>query len=309
MLPLITQLTDLGERQGPVTLLASQILTRQLERNQIPYVIESLETFLPVASSKLLVDGELIDSLPTSFIGGTIESKEALVSSLIPTRYLIDVPNINFNPRSVALSRPNFYFAPSLAVRRQEIEKILAATTISGEVTVKKTLFSLPQILVGNRENPSTIIFSHYDSIGPGAIDNASGTIVCLDLLTKNPSLLTTTLFVFDPNEELSYDFPTYWGHGYRVFESRYKDLLESTAKIIVVDCVGNGEPQIISDPKIVNLAFPVASLASLLSKTVTIGGDIDTMMEVYQGDTDLPSLLSEEMLIKTRDLVKSLIV
>lgn len=184
---------------------------------------------------------------------------------------------------------------------------MLTGTRVRGEVRVQKERSALPQILVGNPRNPSIIVFTHFDSIGPGAIDNASGTAVCLSLVLTRPDLLKKTLFVFDPNEELSYDYPTYWGHGYRVFEKRHGALLRRAQQIISVDSVGNDKPQAIRDPKILNLAFPILGLSKLLKKTVTIGGDIEKMMEVYQSEADLPSLLSEEALIKTRELVLSI--
>lgn len=308
ILPIVRMLTNLGERQGLTTLKAADLITSILRDANVSYTTEMIETFLPVATSHLTADDVVVDSAPTSYVGGEIAGVSSLVSSLIPTRYLIDVPNINVNPRSTALSRPNFYFAPSLAVRRGDVPKLLEAKEVRGEVEVTKTAFSLPQILVGNTTNPKAIVFAHYDSIGPGAIDNASGTAACLALVCEEPQLLETTLFVFDPNEELSYDKPTYWGHGYRVFEERYGSLLAEASRIIAVDCVGNGAPQVIDDPAILNLAFPIKSLPELLGKIVTIGGDIDMMMEVYQGDTDLPELLTEDSLRAAKDLTASLI-
>lgn len=308
MMKIVETLTSLGERQGKTTIRAANILTSTLRKAGVSYSIENIDTYLPVASSVLRVDGKVIDSAPTSLIGGKIGSKEPLVSSLIPSRYLIDVPNINFNPVSKALSLSNFYFAPSLAIRSGDVARVLSGKRVFSKVRVRKIRYSLPQILVGNIKNPSVIVFTHFDSIGPGAIDNASGTAVCISLVTTRPDILKKTLFVFDPNEELSYDYPTYWGHGYRVFEKRHGLLLRKAEKIISVDSVGNGKPQIIRDPKILNLAFPISGLSKLLSKTLTIGGDIKKMMEVYQSEADLPHLLTESYLKKTRQLVLSLL-
>ncbi len=295
--PIVTGLLAFGERQGTQAKKAGVYLANALRAGGVDYTIEYVDTFLPKASSLLRIDGKLIPSAPTSFVGGKIGSAEKLVSSLIPTRYLIEVPNINFNPRSRALSRPNFYFAPSLAVHAQNVSKIIGAKKIAGTVRVVKERFSLPQLLVGNTKNPENIVFCHYDSIGPGAIDNASGTAVCLATALTRPELLKTTLFVFDPNEELSYDKPAYWGHGYRAFEARHSKLLKSCKKILVVDCVGNGKPQIIRDPSILYLAFPLKNITPLLKKTATLGGDIDKMMEVYQSDKDLANMVSEKSL------------
>lgn len=308
MMNIVRALTALGERQGKTTIRAAKFLTDMLRKADVPYSIETIDTYLPAASSTLRVDGKVIDSAPTSLVGGTIRGKEPLVSSLIPSRYLIDVPNINFNPVSRALSLSNFYFAPALAIRSGDVARVLSGKKVSGSVRVRKVRYALPQILVGNTRNPSTIIFTHFDSIGPGAIDNASGTAVCLSLATTRPEILKRTLFVFDSNEELSYDYPTYWGHGYRVFEKRHSHLLQQAKKILSVDSVGNGKPQVIRDPRILNLAFPILGLQKLLPKTLTVGGDIEKMMKVYQSEADLPGLLSEASLKKTAQLVLSML-
>lgn len=308
MIKIVRALAALGERQGKTTIRAAKIITRALDRAGIAYSTETIDTFLPKASSILRVDGKIIDSAPTALVGGVINGKSALTSSLISSRYLIDVPNINFNPASRALSVSNFYFAPSLAIRSGDVPTVLKGKDVRGIVRVQKVQYSLPQILIGNLKNPSKIVFTHFDSIGPGAIDNASGTAVCLSLILTHPDLLSQTLFVFDSNEEVSYDYPTYWGHGYRVFEKRHKKLLQKAETILSIDSVGNGSPQVIRDPKILNLAFPIANLASFLNKTITIGGDIEKMMEVYQSEADLPQLLSEKYLEQTKQLALSLL-
>ena len=309
MIKIVKTLCALGERQGLSAIAAANVITRELRDGGLSYVIEPIETFLPHASSSLIVDGSRVDSAPTSLVGGVIDGKSSLVSSLIPSRYLIDVPNINFNPQSKALSVSNFYFAPALAIRAGDVSRVIQGKRVQGRVLVRKVRHMVPQILVGNLKNPSTIIFTHFDSIGPGAIDNASGTAVCLSLAVTYPEILANVLIVFDPNEEISYDYPTYWGHGYREFERRHLTLLRRAKRIISVDSVGNGVPTVFRDINILNLAFPIRNLKMLLPKTITVGGDINKMMEVYQSEADLPSLLSEKFLKQTRELVRSLLV
>ncbi len=306
---IVRMLTDLGERQGVTAAKAGRQMERLLKNAGVPYQIDRITTAIPRGTSRLLVDGTEMESVPTSMKSGTITNSDALASSLIPSRYLIDVPNINFNPRSPGLSVTNLYFAPALAVRTQDVPRLLNATSIVGTVRVTKTRVTLPQILVGNRKNPAAIVFSHYDSIGgPGAIDNASGTAVCLQLCLTQPALLANNLFVFDPNEECSYDYPTYWGHGYRAFAKRYANLMKRAKRLLIVDSVGNGKPQAIRDPAILNLAFPVPGVASLSADVVTIGGDIENMMEVYQSELDTPDLVSEKYLQSTLKLALTLL-
>lgn len=309
LIPLVKDLAAFGERQGPAAARAGRYLMRELRAHKIPFAVEPITTFIPRGTSRLIADGAEIPSAPTSMVSGTILNKDGLSSSLIRSRYLIDVPNINFNPSSCGLSVSNLYFAPALAVRTQDIPKILKARNIRGEVKVRKTRITLPQILVGNVTNPKVIVFCHYDSIGgPGAIDNASGTAVCLSLCGTRPNLLKEALFVFDPNEEASYDYPTYWGHGYRVFAKRYGRLMKKARRILIIDSVGNGKPKEERKPEIINLAFPVPGLSELRADVVTIEGDIDGMMKVYQSELDMPELLSESDMAAAYNLAEKLI-
>jgi hypothetical protein len=307
-MPTVRALASFGERQGSQAVRAGRYIERLLRAARVPYQVEVIAATLPKASARLLVDGKRVRCAPTSFVGGRIAGNASIVSSLIPTRYLLTVPNINFNPQSDALSLPNFYFAPSVAVRRREVPRIIKAHSVKGVVRVEKRKYSLPQILVGNRKDPANVVFTHYDSIGPGAMDNASGTAVCLAALTSCPDLLENTLFVFDPNEELSYDRPTYWGHGYRVFEKRHQALMRRAAKVISVDSVGNGKPRIFRDAHTLNLAFPIAHPERVKGQLLTIGGDIGKMMEIYQSDKDLPRVLSEKYLEETQQLLVRLL-
>jgi hypothetical protein len=71
---------------------------------------------------------------------------------------------------------------------------------------------------------------------------------------------------------------------------------------------VGNGKPQAIRDPYILNLAFPIKNLDAYLKKTVAMSGDIEKMMEVYQSDIDFPELLSEKYLRETEKMTETLI-
>ena len=102
--------------------------------------------------------------------------------------------------------------------------------------------------MVGNLINPKNLVFTHYDSIYSGAVDNASGVAVTLKLILDKPKLLKTTLFVLSGNEELAYDFPVYWGRGYREFEKKYWPLMKHSQKILIIDGVGNSPTEFITD-------------------------------------------------------------
>lgn len=272
---------------------------------------EKFQTTVPIITKESLeIDGKKIECRGVSFVGGKITGKSSICASTIPSRYLLLKENINFNPYSDdgVICRNNFYFAPALAVKNSDLMKVVNAESIKGEVKVKKWTGEIRNVLVGNAKNPKSIIFAHYDSLGTGAIDNASGVAVCMDAIAKNPGILKNTLFVFDGNEELSYDQPTYWGHGFRVFEKRHSKMFDKAEKIIPIDSIGNGKTIVNQNPVIVNLAFPLADRDRWAKKIFTIHGDIHELMSVYHSDNDTLKDVSEKYLVEAYKVLTRLI-
>lgn len=301
----LVELVSLGERQGKNEKLAAEKMIKVLEQSKVPYQIQTFQTFVPdYKKAELIADGKKIPIKPTCFVSGKIKSKNAIISSLISSQRFIKDSNINFNPCCREFSRSNHYFAPSVAVRPKDLQKICDAKKVTGEVIVKKQKHTSKNILVGNLKNPKNILFCHYDSIGPGAVDNASGTAVLLELILSYPETLKNNLYVIAGNEELSYDKPLYWGFGYRVFEKRYPLLLKNAKQIFCVDCVGNGTTVFDQNIAIVRLGLPIKNLRKYISKTYAVYGDFEKLMEVYHGDNDTLDKVQDRYL---QDAVKSL--
>jgi len=147
-------------------------------------------------------------------------------------------------------------------------------------------------------------LFAHYDSINLGATDNASGVAVLMSLIVDNAATLKDVLYVFAGNEELSYDNPTYWGHGYRAFEDKYIDLLNKAKEILVVDCVGNGKTIIYDDENSKYLAFPIKNIKSLSGKTKIISASFKKLMRVYHSDGDSIEELNQKNFEEARELL-----
>ncbi len=271
-----------GEKQ------ALKIILAMLKKYDVPYALQRFTTAIPVATkTMLLCDGKRVPAEACSFESGRIDSKDVILSSAMPSRYCYDVPNISFNPSCPAFSPGNHYFAPAMTVTHAGLKRVLAASRIEGSVRVQKVRHQSANVLIGNARSPRMLCFAHYDSIKRGAIDNASGVAVTLSTILKNPALLKTCLFVIAGNEELSYDKPTYWGHGFRALERRSSALFKRAKKIVTVDCVGNGKPQIITDISTVSRAFPLANSAAFSRKTVLLTGDFAQLMTVYHSDLD----------------------
>ncbi len=309
IIQIIQKLCALGERQFDKETEAREIICDILRANDIGFRIQSFSTFIPLAKKvELLAEGKIIPAMNTGFIGGTINDNYSILSSLISSQNNLYDPNINFNPRSNGISRSNHYFAPSLAISKNDLPTLLNAKQVQGKTVVVKTKHESANILVGNCKNPRSIVFCHYDSLDTGASDNASGTALCLDLAIRNPKLLETTLIVFAGNEELSYDEPVYWGHGYRVFERRFAPLLKQAEQIIVLDSLGTGETELSTNPKLTKLAFPLLHGDRYSHKIKVLCGEYDSLMPVYHSSLDTPDKLNEKHLNDAKMFIKKIL-
>lgn len=132
----------------------------------------------------------------------------------------------------------------------------------------------------------------------------ASGTALTLGLAARYSELHKHTLFVFAGNEEISYDEPIYWGHGYRMFEARHRALLERAQSILVLDCIGFSRTFFVRDERLVRLGLPIKHLRRLISKTALVIGDMQRMMAFYHSDLDRPGLITKENLVRAEHLV-----
>lgn len=304
---IIKQLVSFGTRQNAVALEASAYLQDILKSNRVSFVVKEYFVDLPVwEKGTLIADGVSIQCLPTGLTSGVLTEVDPKTTSLISSRHFFNTPHVNSNEQCNTISRANFSFAPSIAISKNDLERVINAKKIVGEIQVQKVKQKTEQILVGNLQNPKTIIFSHFDSIGTGAVDNASGTALCIHLLLKNKKFLEETLFVFDGNEELSYDAPTYWGKGYRNFEETYGSVMKTCKQILVVDCVGYAQTNIITEGEIVPLAFPIQNLETYANKIKLITSDYDRLMSVYHSDDDNGSMIQEHFLDEARQSIKS---
>lgn len=297
----IAQLCALGERQFKQETKARQLIEASLKRADISYTAEHFTTYLPrFKEAKLMADGKTIPCAGSSFVGGIIDNANHLISSLTSSQNFLYKPNINFNPLCSGISRSNHYFAPSLAIPKAYLLTLCNAKKVHGRVEVERKTHTSANLLVGHTKNPCYLVFSHYDSIFTGAVDNASGTALSLYLTINYPKLLEKTLFVFAGNEELSYDKPIYWGHGYRVFENKHYSLLAKAKKILILDSLGYSKTYFIQDPSEVVLGFPIKHMCKLQKKLYLVIGDMQKLMQFYHSDLDVPKL------VKTSELMRA---
>jgi len=295
-LQFIKEFSSIYHRQGKQETKGARYLMRILRQYGVAFTTESFATHIPkFIGATLKVDGESIPAIPTSFVSGAITSKYNIISSLISSQRFIEDSNINFNPHCRDISRSNHYFAPAIAVEYKYLKQICDAKKIRGRVKVRKIKHTSLNILVGNTKNPKLIVFAHYDSIGPGAVDDASGIALLLQAVIERSETLSSVLYVFSGNEELSYDKPLYWGHGYRAFEKRHHSLLEKAERILCIDCIGNSKPILYTNERIVKLGLPLKNLRRWMRKTSMLSCKMDDLMEIYHSDRDTWENVNEE--------------
>lgn len=301
LIEFVRTLAAISERQFGNETKAAVLIERALSERGVSFAVQRFTTTVPrTRYCALTVDSKRMSARATGLKSGTIASKNALISSLISSQKNIADANINFNPHCRSISRSNHYFSPAVAVAARDVSKIIAAKKIRARIKIVPTRHQSENILVGNLVDPAHVLFCHYDSFGPGALDNASGTALLLKFIIDFPDLSANCLFVIAGNEELSYDFPVYWGHGYRVFEKKYESLLARCRDIFAVDCVGNGKPVLDNHSRIVKLSFPIKNLMCWSKKIYAVYGDEEKLMAVYHSDLDVPSLVRPKYMDET---------
>ncbi len=296
----INKLVCLGERQLELETKAFQLIAKTLKNNSVDFCVQEYTTYVPKnIEAILLVDNKNIEAIPTCFVSGKIDTSN-IISSLTSSQSFIKTSNINFSPVCKSISRNNHYFAPSLAVDKKNVTTLLSAKKILASVKVKKTKHKSNNILVGNLINPKNILFCHYDSISTGAVDNASGTAMLMKMIIDYSMTLQDNLYVIAGNEELSYDYPVYWGHGYRVFEKKYKKILDNAKNIFIVDCIGNDKPKFDNNMDIIKLGFPIQGLKKRFNNIFMVYGDLNDLMSIYHSDLDTIDKINKKYLSNT---------
>lgn len=306
--PFVKEIIRNSPRQFEGETETLRMIMKRCREHRVPCIAEHFDLRLPHFSFwELQADGRTIPSLPSCLVGGTISSKDNVVSSM--SNETIQCANINFNPYCRAISRPMFYEVPALSVAPADIIRIVRARTVHGFVRMERKIHTSANLLVGNSKNPNAIIFAHYDSIETGALDNASGVAVVLHTALTRPKLLEDHLFVFSGCEELSFEHP-YWGFGFRMFEKKHVALMAKAAQIIVVDGVGNEYARWYGrkEPEIIALGFPLRNMQKFLKKTIMLSSTIAGYLPTYHSILDDGTNIREMFLQRShRSLLKKL--
>lgn len=308
MINIVKKLITASPRYAENESKAADLISEILEKARIDFVQQPFESFSPITvKAELFADNEQIPCIGSSLNSGEIKNGDNLISSFGYEPKNLPF-NINFNPITDEISVVDFYDEPSVSISRKSVVKIVMANNIKGLVKVKKQKFRTKNILVGNTTNPTNIVFAHFDSIiGDGAVDNAGSVAVLLDLVAKYPDYLSNSLFIFSGNEEMSYDQYKKSGYGFRVFESKYKNLLDYAKQILVLDGVGVSRSSFVQFG--LDWFLQLKSLDKLRSKVFWLQNDQSEILKYFHTKADKASILSEKFLTDARvQLQKKLI-
>ena len=222
----IKKFLTFSPREGKNETRAGQYLTGLLDQAKINYSLQQFTLTIPqTVKAELTADGNNIPCEPLCFTSGEINSKDNILSSLTHTEK--NFPFIGFNPYCPGISATGRAIKhPALAIARDNLPIIFQAKKIKGRVKVIPAKHQSQNILAGNLTNPKNLVFTHYDSVYSGAVDNASGVAVTLKLIFDQSKLLKTTLFVLSGNEELCYDSELH-------FEELFPNLLPSEMSFV----------------------------------------------------------------------------
>lgn len=274
---------------------AATYIKKILNENNLPFTVEEFETETPIFTKcELSADGQPIKCMPASLVSGTIDNNLNVfdVSEDEPKPGL---PMLYFNGKSNAISRANHYQdAPALAFSRLDLAKVQKAKAVHGEINVERQSHTSQNILLGNFKTPTNLIFTHFDSLEGGAMDNASGVAITLMAILEHPEILQNNLFIVSSDEEISFDRPWYWGKGYRDFEKKHADLLESCQKIYIVDSFGLS-PSIVHQ-HVIDEYFPIVN-DKILPKTFAVSCTEESQWSVYHSADDTPEKLNPQYL------------
>ncbi len=287
MRQIIKQLIQYAPRQGRGERLSRRFIKEILRVQGIKFYEQKFTVKIPyVVKSSLMADGITIEHCPSCFVSGKIGPDFKLVDTYTQF-YRGKKPVIAFNSRSAVVSCHTFFKSPAVTIAPKDVRRIKNARQVKSEVIIELRQEEAANLLTGESNTPQNVVFTHYDSVGPGAVDNASGVAVVLELLKTHPELLKNNLFVLSGNEELSDDRPIYWGFGYRKFAEFYRQAIRVAKKLIVIDSVGKGKTQILKDRELIKEGFPLKNLSRYLPKTYFVAGNLNKLMPTYHSSLD----------------------
>ncbi len=298
MLEIIQKLSDIAPRYGIGETKAGEVIIRQLEVSGITYLKESFKSSVPYfVKAELFADDIAIECLGSSLVSGKIENANHLISAFGNSGENHPF-NISYSPITDEISVVDIYREPSVTISRKSVVQIVMAKEVWGEVIVEKQDFETANILVGNTQNPKSIVIAHYDNlfVGKGALDNAGAVVIMFEIIKNDPKIIENNLFVFSGNEEVSYDdYKTKSGYGFRKFEEKHFDILKNCWQIIVIDGIGVSDASFSQNG--LDWVLQVKCLDEIRNKVFWLQNDQSEVLKYFHTKADTIENISEKYL------------
>jgi len=251
---------------------------------------QDFRVMYPLYEYEFLINGKDVFALPAGIKSGEVDKvfingldvEEAVLPSFF-----------TYNPFCRTASTPSFYNATSLAISSSVMGHLQITDDYYAKLKVKFKRFKSGNLLVGNMSDPRTIVFTHFDSLWGGVIDNAVGVAILLVLLKYGVVDKKKVLVVFAGSEELNIEGREVdWAKGYKMFLEDYSDLALNAEKIYIVDVIGRSKEsfRIHANESILNKAFPFEELKEgneIFKKAKGIFNDFESIKSIYHSPLD----------------------
>ncbi len=286
----LDELCNLAPRLWENEQEAAELIKEKLRKMRISFEVQHYRVRYPLFHFfELRVNGKELPCLPSSLVSGRIREKRVINALKHSHSTNYRKANFNYNPYCTNVSKFTFYEAPALAIRHSDAHTIMKARDVEGEVKVSWKPYTQENIMIGNTENPKKIIMAHYDSWWGGAVDNGLAVALLLHMASK--ANLKDSLILLAGSEEISHE-KIYWCYGYRVFERKFRDVMEQAESIVVVDSIGRGRVEITKDREMIKDALWLRD-NSFLNKATGIFGSFRDVMEIYHSPVDTPRVIT----------------
>ncbi|ALU12204.1 hypothetical protein EYM_01360 [Ignicoccus islandicus DSM 13165] len=296
------KLYDLSPRLYENIEKTAEFIKEELSKRGVSYYEVTGKVRLPVYL-KCEVFDERVPCKPTGFESGSVEPVAFDTYELFKRDEIPSEAAFLYNSKCPSISTALYTKVPSITVSRKDVRKVWEGS--GGEIEVTWKEYPFTEVLVGNLEDPVGTVFIHYDSFGGGSVDNGAAVAITLERITEID--LSKNLIVFSAPDELSDEWPIYWGYGFRHLENEFKDVLERSEVIVAYDSIGLSEPIVTRNLEDLRELLPFRN-ENFLSKAVGITSDWEKLFEIYHSDLDVPEAVNYSYASSSWEVLKKVL-
>ncbi|NPA84412.1 MAG: Zn-dependent exopeptidase M28 [Crenarchaeota archaeon] len=272
------------------TKLLAEKLRDELESMNLEYARFVYPVAAPSWSWYLEADGEEIRSLPAGLSSGSYEGPPKVVEIGLdapPEGTLAYVSG-----SGTEIMTPSFSSGAALAVSEADAARLKESERVKWRLKVRTIETFGEAYLVGNLDKPKRAVVAHYDSLWAGAVDNSSGVVAALRLLTYVN--LDELLFIFIGFSEINMIEKEYWLPSFKSVTKAYSEVLAGVEEVVVLDCLGTGHAGWIADEEYLEAYSPFGR-----ERLAVYGTPVELMKSYYHGTNDTPDKVLGSALLK----------